>query len=306
MKTTLVALVALLAVVVAQPNNRNTIAQNIALIPQLSTLNSVITSAAYKPVFDALNNSAATLTLFAPNNDAFNEAKVDPSQVDVVTQVLYYHVLLAAVNSSSLQSLQFPHTAMSSQTYVNLGAGIAQVLGVEKNSNGVFVTWGIPGQGGAYSAKVVEADIASSNGYIHIINKVEGFPANVSTTASEADLTELISALDKAGLVDAVDSTAALTIFAPTNAAMNAANWKSLDTATLKTVLTYHVVPAVAYSTQLKNNEVVPTLQGETLTILLQNGGVEVVGKNSRAKVVLANALTQNGVVHVIDTVLLP
>ncbi len=100
----------------------------------------------------------------------------------------------------------------------------------------------------------------------------------------------------------AVDTTKSLTIFAPTDAAMKAAQWEKLDIKTLVAVLTYHVVPAVAYSTDLKASQEFPTLEGKNVTVVVSSSGVKV----NDANVVVANALVMNGAVHVIDKVLIP
>jgi transforming growth factor-beta-induced protein len=300
----------LLVLVGAAPSPNNTIAKNIAEIPSLQTLNAVITNPSYKPVYDALNNPAAKLTLFAPDDNAFNAAGIDPSKVDFVTQVLYYHVIPAAIKSSDLKALQFPATIMSNQSYVNIGAGKAQVLDVTKNGGSVYVNYGIPGHK-SDTAEVVQADIQSSNGYIHIINAVASFPEDVSTTAQEAGLTTLLRALDQVGLTSAVDNTVGLSVFAPTNEAFANANWEKLSNNQLKNILLYHVVPALAagipYSTTFTQLEQFPTLEGDDIAVYMEGSGrLLVEGAKSNATVLVANALTRNGVVHVIDTVLLP
>jgi transforming growth factor-beta-induced protein len=268
-------------------------------VPSLSTLVKVLTTPGYEDVLKALS-SPGNYTVFAPNDDAFQAAGVDPSQVEVVKQVLYYHVLDAVVKSTDLAALQFPTSLMSNGKFVNLG-GKGQVTGITKNADGVFINFGIPGVADV-TAQVIMADVECSNGVVHIIDRVLMFPKTVAETAVTAGLTELAAALTKADLVSAVDDTKTLTIFAPTNEAMKAAKWETLDLATLTAVLTYHVVPAVAYSTDLTDGEKVPTLQGEDITLSISGGVVKANG----ATVVVANALTQNGVVHVIDQVLIP
>jgi len=309
MKTLLFFTLALVAVY--GQDKSKTIAANIAANPSLSTLNAVITNPSYKAVYDALNNPASKLTLFAPNDNAFTVANVNASNVPLVTDVLLYHVLPVAVSASDLKGLQFPATILTDAAYVNVGANKSQVVGVEKYSTStgtdVYVNYGIPGALSIDTAEVVQADLISSNGYIHIINKVETFPNPVSTTAQEAGLYLLIQALQKTGLVSTVDTTASLTIFAPTDAAFIKAGWDKLTTAQLTTVLTYHVVPAIAYSTELTNGETVPTLNGnQKLRIDLNNGRVTVVGSTNSADVIIPNALTKNGVVHIINQVLVP
>lgn len=99
-------------------------------------------------------------TVFAPNNAAFAAAGIDPSKVDLVTQVLLYHVLPVVVPSTALQALQFPHTLMRNQSYVNRGAGVGQVVGVTKDSRGVHINFLIPGWSLCYRLFALSLDVA--------------------------------------------------------------------------------------------------------------------------------------------------
>lgn len=272
-----------------------TIVGNAVATPQLSTLVKVLTSKGYEGVLKALD-SPGTFTVFAPNDEAFARAHVDPSYVALVTQVLYYHVLGSVVKSSDLVGLQFPHTLMNNPDYVNIGNKTGQVLEVIKNEHGVFIR-----DGQRFAAKVVIADVICSNGVVHIIDEVLFFADEVSKTAARSGLHELVAAVVKANLVGAVDNTSSLTIFAPTDEALQKAGWEKLTVAELTAVLTYHVVPAVAYSTEVKT-ESLPTLNGKPLSVTVDDHGVKVNGID----VILPNVLTKNGVVHVIDGVLIP
>lgn len=276
-----------------------TIVGNAQATPSLSTLVRVLTSPGYESLLQALN-SPGTYTVFAPNNNAFTAAGINPANVDLVTQVLLYHVLPKVVRSTDLSAVQFPNTSLADSRYVLLG-GKVQVLDVKKDSNGVTINFGIPGVANV-TARVLTADVVSSNGVVHIIDRVLMFPDTASRTAQAAGLTELASALQKAGLVNTIDTTPSLTIFAPSNAAMIAAGWSNLDIPTLTSVLQYHVVPSVAYSTDLKNGAQIKTLQGKAVTVHLSGNGVQI----NDANVAVADALIRNGVVHVIDKVLMP
>jgi uncharacterized surface protein with fasciclin (FAS1) repeats len=117
-----------------------TIVENAVATPVLSSLVSVLTAPGYEPVLNALN-SPGNFTVFAPNNVAFAAAGLDPKDVELVTQVLYYHVLGAVVKSGDLKALQFPSTLMSDTKYVNLGAK-GQVLGVSSTAAGVDINYG--------------------------------------------------------------------------------------------------------------------------------------------------------------------
>eukprot|EP00160_Parvularia_atlantis_P018419 Unigene680_Nuclearia_a/m.2133 Unigene680_Nuclearia_a/g.2133 ORF Unigene680_Nuclearia_a/g.2133 Unigene680_Nuclearia_a/m.2133 type:complete len:311 (+) Unigene680_Nuclearia_a:114-1046(+) len=301
MQVLALVLLALAGAAAAQTNPRNTIVENALELPQLSTLVSIVASPGYENVLAALNDPRNNLTLFAPSNDAFAKLPAVP-EYETLLAILYYHVLGVKVRSTSLTPLQFPPTLMANDTLVNLGDGVPQVLEVIRNNNGVQIVFGIPGSP-SFTARVTQADIDCSNGIIHIVDLVLLIPPVPSVIATEAGLSELVAALSAAGLVEAVNSLPSITIFAPTNEAFQAVGWRSLPIETLTQVLLYHVVPdAVAYSNTLTNGLVVKTLQGSTVRITLSGGGVQV----NNANVALPDVLVSNGVVHVIDEVLIP
>ena len=125
-------------------------------------------------------------------------------------------------------------------------------------------------------------------------------PLNDSATLVAANLTALAGALGKAGLVDTVSNAKDVTIFAPTNEAFaaigNIAN--NLSTQALGDLLKYHaVLGTVAYSRGLRNGTTVQAASGQNLTISIINGTVFI----NSAKVVVADVLVSNGVVHIID-----
>ncbi len=143
-----------------------------------------------------------------------------------------------------------------------------------------------------------------NNGVIHIIDRLLTVPANVSTTAVAANLTSLVGAVTRADLVEAVDTTPDVTIFAPNNEAFQSIGSAlgNITDETLTSVLTYHVVAGtVGYSSMLENMTLT-TLNGADVTISVIDGEVFV----NSAKVVTPDVLVSNGVVHVIDNVLNP
>jgi uncharacterized surface protein with fasciclin (FAS1) repeats len=147
-------------------------------------------------------------------------------------------------------------------------------------------------------------DIAYDNGIIHVIDSFLVVPANVSTTAIAANLTSVVGALISADLVEAVDTTEDVTIFAPSNMAFSSIGsaLRNITTEDLTSVLTYHVVAGtVGYSSMLSNTTL-PTLNGGSVTITIVNGSVYV----NSAMVIVPDVLVANGVVHVIDNVLNP
>jgi len=270
-----------------------TIVENAIATPSLSTLVAVLTTKGYEPVLKALSDPKGHFTVFAPNNDAFAEAKLNVSEVEAITATLLYHTLGVEVKSTDLKALQFVHSLSTDPKYVYLN-GSGQSVGVSKEGSVVRVN----------GIRVVLADVICSNGIVHVIDHVIRLPEKTSTTATKAKLNTLVSAVVKAALVDAVDTTPGITIFAPTDEAFKRAGIDpaKVDKATLAKVLTYHVVPAVAFSTDVKDGEKVPTLEGESLTLRVREGRVFV----NNARVEYANVIVADGVVHVIDAVLLP
>lgn len=129
----------------------------------------------------------------------------------------------------------------------------------------------------------------------------------VDTAVSAGSFGTLVAAVQAAGLVDTLKGDGPFTVFAPTDEAFAALPngtveelLKPENKAQLVSILTYHVVPGKVLSTDLSNNMMATTVQGSDLAIMTQ-GGVTING----AKVVSADIATSNGVIHVIDAVIL-
>lgn len=138
-----------------------------------------------------------------------------------------------------------------------------------------------------------------TGGVIHVIDTVLTVPQNVSSTAVAANLTAVAGALTSAGLVETLDTARDVTVFAPNNEAFQriGSALPNLTTQQLTQILGYHVVNGtVAYSSTL-TNQTVTSFNGQELRITVVDGSVFV----NSAKVVLADVLVANGVVHVID-----
>lgn len=122
---------------------------------------------------------------------------------------------------------------------------------------------------------------------------------------SAANLTSLRGALNAIGLADAVNDSPNITVFAPTNEAIQniGSALQNLTEQQITDILTYHVINGtIGYSSGLENGTTLETANGESLTITINNGSVFV----NNAKVVTSDILIANGVVHVIDEVLNP
>lgn len=134
---------------------------------------------------------------------------------------------------------------------------------------------------------------------------------DIVDNAVEADnVTTLVAAVQAAGLVETLKGEGPFTVFAPTNAAFEKLPEGTVDNLLLPEnkdqltgVLTYHVVPGRYTAADLMDGMTLTTVQGQTLTITMQDGMVMV---NGEAMVETADVISSNGVTHVIDTVLLP
>lgn len=252
---------------------------------------------------DAL--SKGSLTVFAPTDAAFRAAgfadvnAINNTPAATLLAVLQYHVIGSKINAAAIQTGDNQVTKMLS----NVDAFIT------KNAAGVSIN----------GATVTQADVSASNGVIHVINAVI-FPPSVNIiglASGNTNLTYLVAAVTRAGagVVNALNAAGPLTVFAPTNAAFVAAGFPTIASiqaaapATLANILTYHVVGARAFSTNLTNGAELTTAQGGKVKVTIAAGAVSVLGKGNGtngSNVAIANLLATNGVVHVIDRVLLP
>jgi uncharacterized surface protein with fasciclin (FAS1) repeats len=261
--------------------------------------------------------SAPAITVFAPTNEAFAAALTAFNASDLnelvikiggpanLEKVLGFHVVPAVAFSRDLAATN-SFTTLSGQT-----------ITVTRSGSTVSVTDQV-----GRVAQVVAADIAIANGVVHVINGVmlpDLMLPNVVQAATAAGLTTLLDAVTAGNLGGALLNAPAITVFAPSNAAFNAAlttfgaaNLNQLvakigGIANLQTVLGFHVVPAVAFSTDLAATNTFTTLAGQQLTVTSGASGVTVRDAlGNTANVTTANVAIQNGVVHVIDRVLLP
>jgi uncharacterized surface protein with fasciclin (FAS1) repeats len=245
------------------------------------------------------------LTVFAPTNDAFAallaELGLSKDQLlsnkALLTAVLKYHVV-----SGSVSSTQLP-----------IGKPIMPAAGgffkADKVGADLVIT-----DGRNRTSKIVQADIPASNGVIHAIDKVL-LPADktvVQVAAVNPDFSILVEAVTAAGLADTLSAPGPFTVFAPTNAAfasllaeLGLTKEQLLGNKALLTkVLTYHVVPGLVLKAQVPLNTPITTVEGETFQV---SSTLVVTDRRSRmANITAADILASNGVVHVIDKVILP
>ncbi|WP_322969474.1 fasciclin domain-containing protein [Faecalibacter sp. LW9] len=282
-------------------SSNQTIASIVTSTPAFSTLSQAVTKAG----LGATLNGNGEFTVFAPNNAAFEASGITNATLASLTaeqtkDILLYHTLASKVASSAVPA--------GPNAKVTTAQGDA--VYVTKDTRGVFVNgW-----------KVNQADIMASNGVIHAIERVL-IPASgnvVETAQGNENLSYLVAAVVRASqgntnVANVLASTEGLTVFAPTNQAFINAGFPTIssiqaaDPEVLTSILTYHVVGARAFSSDLSNNQTLGTVQGGNLVVNIGNQ-VTIKGRaNASASVVLApNTLATNGVIHVIDQVLLP
>jgi len=274
---------------------------------------SVLKEAVVKANLATTLSGPGPFTVFAPDNTAFASAGITSTTV-------------ASLSSTQLSDLLLYHTIGSKILAADVPAGPnAKVVTaggdsvfVTKNASGVYVN----------GIKVAAADIAADNGVIHQLSKALNKPSgNIVATAQAAGsgLDSLVKAIVRANNAPGGDptlintlSSATLTVFAPTNAAftqllgaLGTNDINNIPVATLLAVLRYHVVGGRAFSSDLANGNLAMLAGGNT-TINLTNGSgggptIKGNGNGSNASnIVGTNLMCRNGVVHVIDRVLLP
>jgi transforming growth factor-beta-induced protein len=244
-------------------------------------------------------------TVFAPTDEAF--AKLDkallddllkPENKDTLVAILTYHVVPGKVTAADVVKLTSAKTVQGEE------------ITIKVDGNTVMVN----------DAKVTQTDIAARNGVIHVIDTVILPPTVAEKLAAPAqDIVEvavaagnfktLASALQAAGLVETLKGEGPFTVFAPTDEAFAKLDKKLLDDLLkpankdrLVAILTYHVVPGKVTAADVVKLNKAKTVQGEEITIKVDGNTVMV----NDAKVTQTDIAARNGVIHVIDTVILP
>jgi len=275
----------------------------------------VLTSTNYAS-FGNLLNATGNFTLFAPQNSASLWGSINTSDVPFVSAVLLYHVGSGYFPSSTFSTTasNILPTSLGNGAYSNTNANA--VVNVYNNGGSFFVSWGYPGTANfnaVTSTGIQTANIACTNGLIHVINQVLTPPATLTQSLVKQNcysavscFTNTISAVTTAGVASTLDTTAAITVFLPNSAAFSNVNWQALPVPALVNVLTYHVVAGVVYSKSVSNGLVATTLNTQSINFTVTGSGVQINGVTNQANILAVDNLIQNGVYHIIDTVLIP
>jgi len=239
-----------------------------------------------------------SFTVFAPTDDAFADLlialDIDAATllgIENLSDVLLYHVLSGAYYSGDVVA--------------NAPFSMATLEG----SNVDFTI--IEGSAFINGVEIVTTDILTTNGVIHVIEEVL-LPLDniVATATANGSFTTLLAALDEAGLTSTLEGAGSFTVFAPTDAAFaDLLTALEIDAATLLAmenldqILLYHVLSGAYYSSDVVSNAPfsMATLEGSNVNFTVMNGVAYING----VEIVTTDILTTNGVIHVINEVLL-
>jgi len=233
-------------------------------------------------------------TVFAPTDDAFAklpEGTVEALLADIptLTDILLYHVLSGEVLAEEVISL-------NSAKALN-----EKFVEIEVMDGMVYVN----------DAQVIITDIQADNGVIHVIDTVllpaESQGSIVDIAVADGRFQTLVAAVQAAGLAETLSSEGLFTVFAPTDdafAKLPEGTVEALlaDIPALTDILLYHVVPGKVMAEEVLALEEAGTLLGENVSIRVEDGNVYI----NDAMVIITDIVADNGVIHVIDTVLLP
>lgn len=260
------------------------------IVPTFKTLVAALTKTKLLPTV-----AKEQLTIFAPSDEAFAKLGLNASNIGDVPnlkEILLYHAVEGKVYSTMLTS-KFVPTLNGAAVKINV------------DNNGVMVN----------DANVIYADVRALNGVIHIVDKVLFPPTKNLVEVALANAPEfsiLVAAVVKAGLAETLSTGGPYTVFAPTNAAfvallgeLGATSLDDISVETLTKVLLYHVVNGRVYSSDLSTGEV-PTLNGTFNVNVSTLKITDAKGREAGLVPSSLNVQATNGVIHVIDRVILP
>jgi uncharacterized surface protein with fasciclin (FAS1) repeats len=277
----------------------DTITETAVATEDLSTLVTALQAAGLDAT---LNSEDDTFTVFAPTNEAFAKLGEEAlnallSDPDALSNILLYHVIAGQE--------------------INAEAAVDSAGGTVEMANGDSVALSLSGSDLLVNfSTVITTDIEASNGIVHLIDTVLLPPAPtdasttdiIATAQAVGGFTSLLAALDATMLTETLqDPEAKFTVFAPTDdaiAALGTLEELTADLDALTTILLSHVLEGEVNSIAAlsNNNKAVPTLSGESVNLLIVDQALTV----NNATIVQYDIQTSNGIIHVIDAVILP
>lgn len=237
---------------------------------------------------------AGPFTVFAPTDAAFAklpagtvDSLLKPENKDKLVQILTYHVVAGKVLAADVSKLTSAETVAKLPVTVKVDMGKVMIN----------------------DATVTKADIAASNGVIHVIDTVLLPKDIVDTAVADGRFKTLATALTAAGLVDTLKGKGPFTVFAPTDDAFAKLPKGTLETLlkpeskkTLTEILTYHVAGESLMAADVVKKVLIDTVNGIPVKVKVDGSKVFI----NDAQVVITDIKTSNGIIHVIDSVILP
>lgn len=253
---------------------------------QFSTLLNALQSTGLDGVLDEDGN----FTVFAPTDEAFEslpEGTLESLSPEQLEEILLYHVLGNEVLSGQLDTEQSVETLSEEDIFIVAGGSGVTVNG---------------------TASVISADVEARNGVIHVIDNVilpDAYGTIVDNAVKRYFLSSLVEAVIEADLAETLSGDGPFTVFAPTNEAFAEIEdiAAGLSVEELTEVLLYHAVDAQVFSSDLQPTQEVTTLSGESITVEVADGAATINGSSNISTVDIEGV---NGVIHIIDEVLLP
>jgi len=257
---------------------------------------SILVQALSKADLANVLNGEGNFTVFAPTNDAFNQlfsqlgvTGIADLSAETLTPILLYHVFGEEKKSTMLSEGYYNTLSPAQGNFASMRISLTGGVKINRET------------------AVVAADVDVRNGVIHAIDKVLLPPTVVDQALSNESFSILVQAVVKADLAGTLSGNGPFTIFAPTNAAFEAlfatlgiSGINELTAEQLVPILTYHVVGGNIRSNQLSEGSVT-TLNGSFNVTLSPSPAI-----NSTSDIVATDVQATNGVIHVIDEVLLP
>lgn len=263
-----------------------------------SSFSSLVAALSKAELVSALSDSSKTYTVFAPTNEAFTTlltalgVTLDDLSSETLTPILLYHVVDGFVPSSKVTAGYIPTLTTAFDENVSLQVSVSE--GVKLNN----------------TVNVTATDVVATNGIIHVIDKVLLPPTVVEVAQQNPMFTTLVLAVIKADLAETLSGEGPFTVFAPTNDAfsalfntLNVSGIEALSKEALTPILLAHVVSGNVQSGDLTSGSV-PTLNdAKSLDVEVSGSAVTIDGS---VNVIKADVQAKNGVVHVIDKVIVP
>ena len=283
------------ACIVAAPNNSRAADDIVDTAVQAGSFNTLAAALGAADLVEVLKGEGP-FTVFAPTDEAFSklpegtvETLLKPENKEKLTGILTYHVVSGQVPANKVVELSGANTVNGQRVAITTSGGEVMVD----------------------QAKVVSTDIRCSNGIIHVIdNVILPTQDNIPETAGKAGkFTTLLTAAKAAGLVETLAGAGPLTVFAPTDEAFSRLPEGTVESLLkpenrnrLAEILSYHVVEGRVFSDAALKAKKATTLQGQTVHISATDGKARI----NKANLIATDINASNGVIHVIDAVLLP